>query len=153
MFDTVFFMFLIVTIRCVAAAPQHQVSNKLNHESHQENQNFIWETPTKETEDESEMNSGENEDEDKDVLENDEDKDVLENDGQVQSVMKSFRNDIGDEQSETYVLRSGQTKKRDYPKLCTELSEFTPNLCDDELAQKRCEVYCGSDCSRILPRK
>ena len=83
----------------------------------------------------------------------DEDENIFENDGQEQMTMKSFANDTDGEQSETYVLRSGQTKKRDYPNLCTELSEFTPNLCDDELAQKRCEVYCGSDCSRILPRK
>ena len=150
MFHTGILMFLIVAIRCVAAAPQHQISNKFNHESPQENQNFIRKTPTKETEYESEMSSGEGDN----IAENkDEDEDILENDGQMQWAMKSFANDTGDEHSETYVLRSGQTKKRDYPKLCTELSEFTPNLCDDELAQKRCEVYCGSDCSRILPRK
>ena len=150
MFDKRILMFLIVTIRCISPAPQHQISNKFNHESHLENHNFIRETPTKETEYESEMSSGEG---DNVAEKEDEDENIFENDGQVQMTMKSFANDTDGEQSETYVLRSGQTKKRDYPNLCTELSEFTPNLCDDELAQKRCEVYCGSDCSRILPRK
>ena len=50
-----------------------------------------------------------------------------------------------------FSIRDTTATKKDYKKLCTEIAKFTPFMCEDPIAKKKCDMYCNESCAEVLP--
>ena len=50
-----------------------------------------------------------------------------------------------------FSIRDKAATKKDYKRLCTEIAKFTPYMCEDPVAKKKCDMYCNESCAEVLP--